>query len=322
MKSIFALFLSLNLFLSFTQNATAQQQGAITLADPTIFYDEGTYYLYGTSRADEGFLVYTSTDLNNWTGPAGNLPEGFCLQKSAVYGDQGFWAPQVYKDGETYVMAYTANEQIAFAKSNHPLGPFTQDQPEAISMEQRMIDPFVYQAPDGKIYLYHVKVANGGNRIYVSEMKKDLSGLVEGSTQLCIEAEMTWENAESADWTVTEGPTVIHQNGLYFLLYSANDFRSKHYAVGYAVSDSPAGPWRKAGQNPILDQQMLQVPGTGHGDVFQDEQGQWFYVFHTHFDENKVSPRKTAVIQMDFEQQDGKTLLKMLPASWHYLYED
>ncbi|MCH5688145.1 hypothetical protein LWM68_30130 [Niabella sp. W65] len=38
------------------------------LADPTIFFDKGTYYLYGTSgRADsEGFEVFTSTDQRSW----------------------------------------------------------------------------------------------------------------------------------------------------------------------------------------------------------------------------------------------------------------
>jgi hypothetical protein len=34
----------------------------IYLADPTIFLDKGTYYLYGTS-SDNGFLVYQSKDL-------------------------------------------------------------------------------------------------------------------------------------------------------------------------------------------------------------------------------------------------------------------
>lgn len=115
----------LMVFLSFGQ-ISAQQGQVITLADPTIFHDNGTYYLYGTSRADEGFLVYRSSDLKQWEGPVGKLPEGFCLSKEKVYGDQGFWAPQVFKKDGRYYMAYTANEQIAIASSDNPLGPFVQ----------------------------------------------------------------------------------------------------------------------------------------------------------------------------------------------------
>ncbi|GGF26354.1 glycoside hydrolase family 43 protein [Echinicola rosea] len=309
-------------FLIVPGQVKGQEKPIITLADPTIFYDGGTYYLYGTSRANEGFLVYQSTDLENWQGPAGKLPEGFCLQKGQVYGDQGFWAPQVFKRGGFYYMAYTANEQIALARSESPIGPFTQQEKKALSLDQRMIDPFVYNAPDGNLYLYHVKVANGGNRIFVTELKEDYSGLVPGSTRLCVEATAPWENAESAEWTVTEGPTIIEREGLFYLLYSANDFRSKHYAVGYAVSESPMGPWTKASESPILHQGMLQIAGTGHGDVFLDDAGEWNYVFHTHHDDNKVSPRKTAIIKMDFVKDDnGNPVLKMFPETWHYLYD-
>ena len=49
--------------------------GNILLADPTIFNDEGTYYLYGTGgmtgHSGEGFEVYKSKDLYHWEGPCG-----------------------------------------------------------------------------------------------------------------------------------------------------------------------------------------------------------------------------------------------------------
>ncbi|MBP5760009.1 MAG: hypothetical protein J6W90_01350, partial [Verrucomicrobia bacterium] len=49
--------------------AQAAQTDYIYLADPTIFYDQGTYYLYGTGNSNEGFWVYTSQDLKTWKGP-------------------------------------------------------------------------------------------------------------------------------------------------------------------------------------------------------------------------------------------------------------
>ena len=50
--------------------STAQQanDSSINIADPTVFYDEGTYYLYGTveGNSNQGFLVYTSKDMKSW----------------------------------------------------------------------------------------------------------------------------------------------------------------------------------------------------------------------------------------------------------------
>ncbi|RYY34993.1 MAG: beta-xylosidase, partial [Sphingobacteriaceae bacterium] len=93
----------------------AQTKGdTIQLADPTIFYEKGIYYLYGTG-SPRGFLVYTSTDMKNWSGPAGKR-EGHALIKGDSYGNGGFWAPQIYKQNGKYYMAYTADEHIAIAE--------------------------------------------------------------------------------------------------------------------------------------------------------------------------------------------------------------
>lgn len=104
----------------------ASKDPAITLADPTIFYHMGIYYLYGTGgdkQTNQGFVVYTSPDLKNWTGPVG-ASEGYALKKGDAFGDKGFWAPQVFFYNNLFYMAYTANEHIAIAASSSPLGPF------------------------------------------------------------------------------------------------------------------------------------------------------------------------------------------------------
>src|SRR5690606_28187858 len=98
-----------------TQFASARQtEPGIHLADPTILLHEGIYYLYGTveGNADQGFLVYASKDMKNWEGPVG-AREGFALHKDDVFGDKGFWAPQVFTHRQKFYMAYTANENIA-----------------------------------------------------------------------------------------------------------------------------------------------------------------------------------------------------------------
>lgn len=268
----------------------------IAVADPTIFLDKGIYYLYGTS-SDEGFLVYQSTDLKKWTGPVGKNNGGFALAKGQSFGTKGFWAPQVFKRGSKYYMAYTANERIAIAASNSPLGPFTQQELKPLPADGLQIDPFVFKDADGKFYLYHVRLSKG-NRIFVAELKADFSAVKEESLKECITATQPWENTQDVDWPVTEGPTVIKKGSLYCLFYSANDFRNIDYAVGYAISSSPYGPWRKVAQHPILSRNNVGFNGTGHGDFFTDKTGQIKYVFHTHRSAKKVSPRLTAIVDV------------------------
>ena len=107
------------------------------------------------------------------------------------------------------------------------------------------------------------------------------------------------------EWPVSEGPTVFKNNGLYYLVYSANDFRNPDYAVGYATSSSPLGPWRKAVNNPIISRSTTGHAGTGHGDIYFDDEGKMNYVLHTHLSEDVVHPRKTAIIKLELE---GKKL--------------
>jgi len=275
----------------------------IFLADPTIFLDKGTYYLYGTS-GNRGFLVYQSTDLKNWTGPVG-VGHGYALSKGESYGTKGFWAPQVFKHKGVYYMAYTADEQIAIAKSNSPLGPFKQEVMKPLSGSGKQIDPFVFFDSDGKPYMYHVKLQDG-NRIFVTPMKADLSDVLPGGSTECISGTLPWENTENTGWPVTEGPTVLKHKDLYYLIYSANDFRNKDYAVGYATSTSPMGPWKKFEGSPIISRKLVNFNGSGHGDLFKDKSGNYRYVLHVHNSPSRVSPRITGLTDMQFKRKNGQ----------------
>ncbi|WP_461532177.1 glycoside hydrolase family 43 protein [Sinomicrobium sp.] len=281
--------------------AKTVEKKQIYLADPTIFESDGTYYLYGTKGdpeiEGEGFLVYTSTDLVNWEGPSG-ATDGFALKKGDAFGNGGFWAPQIFEYNSRFYIAYTADEHIAIASADSPLGPFTNDG-QAIEAPVKQIDPFVF-FDNGNIYMYHVRLQEG-NRIFVAEMTDDLSSLKPETLTECVHAEEPWENTQQVEWPVAEGPTVVKKEGLYYLLYSTNDFRNPDYAVGYAVSDNPTGPWEKADQNPIISQSSAGEPGIGHGDIVNGPDGNTFYVLHTHYSENEVHPRKTAMVQIEIK---------------------
>ncbi len=287
-------------------------------ADPTIFYSDNHYYLYGTNggNADSGYKVFISTDLQNWKSKKED--NGYALLvNNYTFGTKGFWAPQVFSYQHKYYIAYTANEHIAIAQSSSPVGLFIQQKIAPLDTSTKQIDPFVFFDDDGKIYLYHVRLQNG-NRIFVEELNSDLS-VKSNTLKECISAAengQNWENTESAKWTVTEGPTVIKNNNIYYLFYSANDFRNPDYAVGYATAQSPYGPWKKYANNPVINRQLLGINGTGHGDICTDKNGNMYYVFHTHLSNEKVSPRKTAIIKLMFAA-DGSVVADK--STFHYI---
>ncbi|QEC79966.1 family 43 glycosylhydrolase [Mucilaginibacter ginsenosidivorax] len=302
------------MFLLMTAVSAANAQSrmdTIRLADPTIFYDNRTYYLYGTGSPD-GFAVYTSNDLENW-----KREDKPALLKSDSYGLKSFWAPQVFKYRGKYYMAYAADEHIAIAVSDSPLGPFTQRVHQPITEPGKQIDPFIFKDADGKLYLYHVRL-DKGNRIYVARLKDDLSDIDSSTLMECIHADQGWENTAASGWPVAEGPTVTKINNLYYLFYSANDFRNIDYAVGYATSASPTGPWTKYMGNPILSRKNTGQNGSGHGDLFTTKNGELFYVFHTHSSENGVGQRKTAVVKLSNLGQNP-AVISVVPGTFHYL---
>ncbi|MDB5012361.1 MAG: beta-xylosidase [Daejeonella sp.] len=327
MKNIMIVLVLLVELLLGKQNANAHnlvskfkvtsKPDSIFLADPTIFFDKGKYYLYGTS-GNEGFLVYVSKDLVNWNGPAG-VQKGYALSKGDSFGSKGFWAPQILAYNNKFYMAYTANEHIAIAESNSPLGPFKQSKLDTISGSGKQIDPYIFIDDDGKKYLYHVRLKSG-NRLFVVELKDDLSDIKPETLKECISGSQPWENTQNTNWPVTEGPTVLKHKSLYYLFYSANDFRNPDYAVGYATSKSPYGPWKKYNQNPIISRAQLPAIGTGHGDFIKDKSGNLYYVMHTHKSATQVSPRVTALIKVKFEK-DGSNADKVTidKSSFRYL---
>ena len=304
--------------VSFTTNsmASSKEENPINQADPTIFFYDGVYYLYGTNdkNASDGFIVYHSTDkMKTWT------LKGTALRKGDSFGDRGFWAPHVWVHKGKFYMAYTANEKIAVAESDSPYGPFTQKNKVPIEYKYGQIDPFVFIDDDGKKYMYYVRL-DGANKIWVAELNDDFLSMKEGTNVECITAqEGTWEHVNETKGKVAEGPTVVKHIGKYYLFYSANDFRLKDYAVGYAVSDNVYGPWTKFSGNPIIHQSNTGHAGSGHGDILKNADGSLLYVLHTHNSPAKVGPRKSAVIKLEAITKNGMTIFTAAKDSFKFL---
>lgn len=263
----------------------------LPIADPYILLYDGMYYAYGTS-GDNGFEVYTSDDLETW-----KRSSAMALNKQDSYADRWFWAPEVYyvEKAKKFYLFYSADEHICVATSDSPYGPFVQDEKKPIR-EEKSIDTSVFFDDDGKAYLYFVRFTDG-NVIWVAELNDDLKSIKEETLTQCFAAEEPWELILPK---VVEGPSVIKQGDTYYLMYSANGYTSQDYAVGYATSKSPFGPWRKYEKNPILHNYKGLV-GVGHGAPFIDKEGKMRYVFHAHKSTTEIHPRDAYVVDMSLE---------------------
>lgn len=279
----------------------------ISFADPTIFVENGKYYLTGTRNQEPlGFSILESTDLEHWTVPNGSSLQLILRKGDRTYGEKGFWAPQYFKEKGTYYFTYTANEQTVIASSKSVFGPFRQKEVRPIDASAKNIDSFLFKDDDGKYYLYHVRF-NKGNYLWVAEFDIKKGSIKPETLKQCMDCTEPWEktpNYKSAP--VMEGPTVMKWDGVYYLFYSANHFMNIDYSVGYATASSPLGPWKKHPNSPIIHRSLVGENGSGHGDVFKGLDGKYYYVYHVHRSDSTVQPRKTRIVPLILEKgNDG-----------------
>lgn len=279
-------------------------------ADPFVFKDnDGTYYMYMTSGGTYGYRVYTSKNLVEWEA------QGYCLRRDDVFTDNNirtdagkkifnFWAPEIIKEGDTYYMVYTAQEHIGIATADSPLGPFKNDATSYLIPEAKNIDGHFFKDDDGKLYLYFVSAgayeANGdsvymGNNIWGGPFDLDSQTFAEGYPRLLVpfdERATYFEYGYLFDGDpVAEGPEMLKYNGKYYLTYSASGYTDPKYAVHYAVSDSPTGPFVKYENNPIFvtddrertDTDNPHLYGTAHHSFTTSPDGsELIIVYHAH----------------------------------------
>lgn len=258
------------------------------IGDPHIIREGEEYFAFATG-GPLGFSVWRSSDLATFTKEK-------ALKKAAwVSGD--YWAPEVYKVGDKFVMFFTGRWKetgtlrLGVAMADAPQGPYE----DAIGSPlfdfgYAVIDGTLFWGEDGKPYMIYSRDCSentvAGRReshLYAIELASDLLSVV-GEPVLVAKPDCDWELL-SDDPRWNEGPYVVTHDGRYYLYYSANFYAQKEYTVGVAVADHPLGPYTKQANNPILnyierDGEVL-VSGPGHNSFFTvgDE---LFTSYHTH----------------------------------------
>jgi beta-xylosidase len=267
-----------------TQTATYQNPLNISIADPFIFREGDTYYLYGTEAAD-GLFVWTSQDLVNWTN------RGYAFKRSAdTWSRRDFWAPEVFKHNGKYYLHFTAlggpakdrrERRVVLAEGNSPLGPFKEIRaPWYDGVDRPVIDGHVFRDDDGELYLYSVHLDAPPKQpcfeIFVRRLDAALNPSADAT--VCVAPKLEWEGK-----LVNEGPFVMRRGDTYVLTWSANPYWERNYSVGLATAKSPLGPWTKSPQ-PIL-KASDHVSGPGHHCFVDSPDGkELFIAYHVHRD--------------------------------------
>jgi beta-xylosidase len=263
-----------------------------SMADPFVLKYASKYYLYPTSHT-RGYDVFVSDDLVHWKneGTVFHDPRG------------GAWAPEVFhaSSADKFYLYYTDNmpeergpaaKQIGVAVADSPLGPFE----DRRVLAKDSIDAHLFEDTDGKLYLYYVRL-KGGFCILVQPMADPLTPM--GEAIELIRPTEAWERI-SGD--VTEGPFVIKRGDTYYLTYSGTAADSPSYAIGYATSDSPLGPFTKFAGNPIA-KRTESIHGPGHHSIVAGPYGGLWMVYHQKRDAQQNYNRFLAIDPMWFDDE-------------------
>lgn len=268
-------------------------------ADPAILQYQGKYYLYCTDSRQApdmptGIKLFVSDDLVHWTDG------GYALKRDDSWGEKQFWAPDIIHRDGTFYLYYAAETRICVATSDSPMGPFRQTQQQPMSPESIRIDAHVFRDDDGQYYFYYVHF-HEGNEIWGGKLNDDMVSVDAASLRRMIIPDQPWERHQAP---IAEGPEVIKHKGVYYLTYSGSHFENPNYAVGYATSDSPLGPWKKSRWNPVMKSTSY-AHGTAHHCLTTSPDGsERFIVYHRHFDLQNTEPRQLAIDRFQFVPQD------------------
>jgi beta-xylosidase len=251
-------------------------------ADPHLIEVDGTWYAYATGNLTFNIQVSESDDLVNWSRPREALPRLPFWQPSA----KGLtWAPEVIETSAGFVMHYTARhvesgrQCLSVAIAESPEGPFVDESDEPFLCQIDLggsIDSNPFEDEDGTLWLAW---KNDGNccgiptHFYMQAMTDDGTDVEGEIFDLGMRNDRPWERH------VIEAPTIFRHEDTYYLFYSANDYGSADYAVGYATSDVVTGPYEQAEENPILVS-AGQAAGPGHQTIVEDAAGDLWFVYH------------------------------------------
>jgi hypothetical protein len=208
--------------------------------------------------------------------------------------DNDAWAPQVVeRSGKFYLYAPVTvsgspRNVIGVAVADSPLGPFKDPLGRPlIDRGEGYFDPTVLIDDDGQAYLYW-----GNPNLWYVRLDKDMisySGKI--------------ERIDAKPKNYQEGPWVYKRNGKYYLAYASTCCSE---GIGYAMSDTPTGPWEYKGQ--IMDPT---TESTGNHPGIVDFKGKSYvfgFSYRLNFADTPLHRERRSVSVTDFSYRPDGTI--------------
>lgn len=212
-------------------------------ADPAPMVYNDTVFLYAGHDEDDatGFkmqnwLLYTSTDLVNWTDHG---VIAWLKDFKWVTVDNGAWAPQcIQRNNKFYLYCPMPNNVgIGVLVSDSPYGPFKDAIGKPlIKNGPQDIDPTILIDDDGQAYLYW-----GNPELWYVKLNEDMISYSGEPKKM---TEFIKTKGEKDPFHYQEGPWAWKRNGNYYMAYASTCCPE---GIGYAMSKSPIGPWEYKG---------------------------------------------------------------------------
>ena len=242
--------------------------GANASGDVSVIFNDGLYYMFCT-----GGGAWVSADMLNWE------------YKAVKHAARIPVAPDVAKFNGRFYMS--GNDSPLYV-SDDPLGPYelvgewsnTGDISEGWN---GAFDTHIFIDDDNQPYLFWP--GRGISGIFGVKLNPDRMNEFMGKPVhlFGFNPEHEWERYgemnEYPGVAWIEGPWVIKHNGKYYIEYSASGTQWKTYAEGYYTAKSPLGPYRYAGNNPLLRKTEGLVTGTAHGSIVKGPDDNWWQVY-------------------------------------------
>ncbi len=306
--------------------------------DPSVCRVGDDYYLVtSTFEYFPGVPVYHSKDLINWTLIGHAVHDVTQIDYSNVSSTAGIYAPTIrYHEGLFYMITTfvggTKSSQVAktgnfIMTAENPAGSWS----EAHWLDNAPgIDPSLFFDDDGKVYYCgnrhpEVEEYRAQRQIWIQEI--DLKTFTLKGPQGILKSKPFYENDIIGNPVAFEAPHLYKKGGRYYLLISHGGTGVGH-AVSIWNSDSPLGPWTINPDNPILthtDNRSLGINCTGHADIFQTQDGDWYSVFlavRSNEGKYNVMGRETFLAEVDWsgewpiynpQQTERRTQLELRP---------
>ncbi|MFW5749680.1 MAG: family 43 glycosylhydrolase [Halanaerobium sp.] len=242
-----------------------QSDGSVSVHDPMIIKDDGSYYLFGSHLAQA-----KSDDLIDWE----QLASGFNADNPVIKGNpaeelkeamewpepenaESTWAKSPVKIGDKYYLYFSTStwgatrSAIGLATSDTVEGPYEyqglvlksynegktniEGEPHNPRQDPNAIDPHVFYDQKGKLWMSYGSYSGG---IYILEMDPE--------TGMPLEEESYGKKVAGGDHSAMEGSYVLYhpESDYYYFMVSFGTLAADGgYNIRVARSENPNGPF-------------------------------------------------------------------------------